>query len=346
MPRAAFPSGRKSLLLFVLVAVVIGGAWWWQWPPPEPVYQGQRFAEFLAGWTPPDNKPYPERLVEFGPEGVTWLAYTLEHGYQSEPLLFDHTPFWLRRWLPLCWGGARDRLRLITRVEAAEALGDLGPLAAPAIPALARVLEGTDEDLARQAAITLNAIGPASWSVVQQTLGRGNSQARYAILCEIHMRAGTSERPAPDAEIARLAATLVKACRDPVLEVRTAAVIALGRSRFLRQDTNLLDSAIPDLLHLLSDSDPDLRRAAVVALEQFGSQGSSAVPRLIELLDEGDSRDRRDVAQCLSVLDRDGKLSVSRLRLMLNDSDADCRIAAAEALNARSQYSVGEGERH
>src|SRR5438445_449411 len=45
MPRAAFPSGRKSLLL---LALIVGGVWWWQRPPPEPVFQGTRLSEDLA----------------------------------------------------------------------------------------------------------------------------------------------------------------------------------------------------------------------------------------------------------------------------------------------------------
>src|SRR5689334_7156728 len=103
MPRA-YLSGRKLLLLFVFAAIGIGGAWWWQRPPPEPVFQGTRLSEYLVEDFKRDGdaRPLDDQLKSYGPTGVAWLAYKLEHGRRpftkNGPLPLDNAPDWLRRW--------------------------------------------------------------------------------------------------------------------------------------------------------------------------------------------------------------------------------------------------------
>ena len=147
MPRAAFSSGRKSLLICILAAIGIGGAWWWTLPPREPVSRGQRLSECLDGPVG-ENVDLPLRTEElhgFGPGAVPWLTYAAEYGpypiYHPKPLPLDHAPDWLRRRMPESWGGRREPAFHGNPMCVLRALQLLGPEAAPAIPTLVRVLE-------------------------------------------------------------------------------------------------------------------------------------------------------------------------------------------------------------
>src|SRR5678815_5674583 len=112
MPRTFFQSGRTFLLfLLAFTAAIIGGAWWWQRPPPEPVFQGRWLSELFAAEQATHWELSPDQAKGYGPAGVAWLIYKVEHGRQpvtkEGPLPLETAPAWLRRLSPEKWGGLR-----------------------------------------------------------------------------------------------------------------------------------------------------------------------------------------------------------------------------------------------
>ena len=219
MSRAPLPIGRLPLVVLALVIVALGGAWWWTRPPLEPVIDGKN----LSAWIDPRygvstrnlRVTAPQsitagQLHACGPAAVTWLAYWVEHGRNehSNPLdpfgrrragaqLFSKAPDWLRRLIPDKWGGLRGSPPKLQGASAADALRLLGPEAAPAIPALERALKNEDHAPVYAVAAALQAIGPASWPVVERALARETKTARVALLSTLFNRIN-SDRPAAD----------------------------------------------------------------------------------------------------------------------------------------------------
>jgi hypothetical protein len=340
MPRAAFPSGRKSLLLIAFLAILIGGAWWWQRPPPEPVYNGERLSEWLRA---PNAKRVPteirlRQLQSFGPAAVRWLTYTIEHGrrpFQKRgPLPFEHAPDWLRRKLPDRWGGLRTGVREDERKLAINALMFLGPDGVPAIPALQRSLQSDDDELVRGAAFALQAIGSASWPIITDALEHGKQPVRTALLGTMGWRLVANEGQATGTEVEHTVDAIVNASRDSDAVVRAAAAAALGECRRYRKDHSVSDPSLPALVRLLSDSDPAVQTPAMGSLSCFGTEAAPAIPRLMEFLDAPDPGTRGNSAKVLSHIDGEMKHSATRLRAMIHDRNVFCREEAANALKA------------
>jgi hypothetical protein len=336
MPRAV-PSARKSLLLLALAAAIIGGAWW-QCPPPEPVHDGQRLSELIAGqefaeWIAGQGEKEIVRarnaadLRAFGPATVQWLVYTAEHGRHpfrtNGPLPFDNAPDWLRLRLPKRWGGCRPEPTFDERILALKALETLGLEAAPAIPSLARLLKCEREDehgVIAFAAMALHAIGPTSWPVVQEALESGNPRARAALLYRIYIRLVAAGRPASGAEVEKVETILVKASTDANAWVRAGAVGGICRCCDARRDLNDFDPLMNMVIAHLSDSDKDVRLMTVNALSFCRDKAVPAIPQLINVLDDPDVWVRQAAARVLAELDKAERRSAGRLRVMSRDA--------------------------
>jgi HEAT repeat protein len=349
MTCAASPSGGKTfLLIFVFAAGTIGGAWWWTRPPLDPVNDGRHLSEWLTGTaTYSGHLAIDARQLEaYGPAAVTWLAYNVEHTRvehvnnrrltfaKRKPLPFDKAPNWLRRLISDRLGGTRASPPEVSRAFAADALTLLGPKASAAVPALARTLESEDQSSLYHVACALHAIGPASWSVVQQALEHANKSARVALLSTLYLRVGSDRQPAPDAEVAHFLEVIAKASRDPDASVRFIAVDAIAVAHRKRQDLVLPESLMPELIRLLSDSEHSVRAPAAEAIPLFGAKAAPAIPGLIDLLGDENPRVRNRAAWALARVDVSGKRSTAYLRLMLHDSDPSCREEASKALVA------------
>ena len=340
MLRSAFPGGCKQIRLLLGLAILIGGICWWQRPPPDPVHDGKHLSAFLI--PVPQRKggggePTTEQLEPFGPAGVAWLAYTLEHGktafLKRGALPLDTAPDWLRRWFPERWGGLRRAPLNDERVRAAILLSVLGPRAAPAIPELVRSLESVDDLLVADAAFALHAIGPASWPVVEGILDHGSVPTRAALLEAMSARFEPPGREPAEADWTRALESLVKAMRDPNPKVRIAAAHCFSYCRRNRSTDARYDSAMPLLIELLSDRDASVSTAAAGGLLSFRTRAAPAIPRLIEMLGDENWHRRYWAIRALGFIDRAEKRSAPRLRiLLLQDPKAECRIAAGDVL--------------
>jgi hypothetical protein len=325
------------VLLFAVAVAVIGGVWWWQCPPPEPVYDGQRLSQWIAARPAQleDEALRPFEIEAFGPEAIPWLIHMVQHGRHPVllrgPRPFTKFPNWFRRYLPQSLGGLRPGPR-DQRVDAIYALECLGPKAAPAIPVLARVLRGKDEDLARVVVDVVHSMGPVSWPAVEEGLQHGTHDVRYQLVLWMPRRLLVDGVPASDAELAHIAEILERTCGDPEGIVRVQAARALTACHLSRKDNTLFASAIPHLLQLLSDADPSVQSLACTQLSDLGLEASPAIPRLIDLVTHQDSVVRCSAASALLRIGINPENAAPHLRDMLHDPDLNCREIAAYAL--------------
>jgi HEAT repeat protein len=227
-------------------------------------------------------------------------------------------------------------------------LRDIGPDAAPAVPALVAKLKDKRPEIRREAILALAAIGsPESAARVAPLLKDPDSRtaATYAL--------GVIGRIPPDAE------SIVRAnaeSDDKLLA--TTSLWALARVH--PKDPKLISRAVTELVARLSDDDPFVRAAAARALaalprnpqiampifekafaagdettrhymlDALASLGPQAVPRLIAALEHPAMR-----AQVSGILGRIGPPAApatKALSKLVNDSDPDVAIEAAHAL--------------
>lgn len=137
-------------------------------------------------------------------------------------------------------------------------------------------------------------------------------------------------KPAPG-EVAPDIAALSRLVDDPDLDVRAAAITALGKFGPAAK------SATPKLLAAVGKGDVEPRVAAVTALGLVDSDAEATVPVLITGLQYEDLRLRRASATGLVRFGSAAKAALPELRRALADTDPDLRLAAAEAILAIEQ---------
>jgi len=143
-----------------------------------------------------------------------------------------------------------------TAYRAAEALGELGPEAEPAVPSLVAALAHRDEDTRRAAAQSLGRIGAAAIPALRTVLDGNQERLKLPAVEAL----GWIGPAAIDA--------LVAALKDSSPPVRRSAARALGR---------LGPAAIraePALVKAVSDPTPEVRDAAAAALKSVRPTGS------------------------------------------------------------------------
>jgi HEAT repeat protein len=138
------------------------------------------------------------------------------------------------------------------------------------------------------------------------------------------------------AEVAPDVAALTRLVDDADLDVRTAAITALGRYG------SAAKAAAPKLLASVGRGDIEPRVAAVTALGQIGTDAETTVPVLIAGLQNEDLRLRRAAATGLVRFGAAAKPALPELRKALADTDPDLRLAAAEAILAIEQKKFKE----
>ena len=157
---------------------------------------------------------------------------------------------------------------------------------------------------------------------------------------------------------------LIPATSDPDLYVRWAAVRGLGRLAPAKEGGAGSAEAVAALANRANDPDVDLRSAALLALQRYGSVAKAAgpeivraattgdvetriiamrtlvalklepgiaVPALIDALDD-DLRLAKQAAVALGGYGSDAKAAAPELRKALSSSDQELRLAAGEAL--------------
>lgn len=218
------------------------------------------------------------------------------------------------------------------RIAAADALGNMGPVAKDSVPALANALH--DENATVQAAVT-QAIGKigTSTSDILKTLKRLVAEGDYYV----RRHAANVLGMIGDHEAIPL---LIKNLSDNDLYLRASSARALG----LLGDSAAI--AATPLIGALQDQDLRVRDAAANALASIPNCSTDAIPQLIRLLNDEDqwdrsqfkppyghgASDRASAARALGAFGKRARDAVPHLLKSLFDSDSPVRCMSAYAL--------------
>ncbi len=157
------------------------------------------------------------------------------------------------------------------RGRSAEALGHLGPLAAPAVPALVAMLGDDSNLLRRTVGEALSRIGPEAVPALIAALKTGTPIVRDEAAIALGQMSGSAPTAVP-----QLIVLLADAKLDD--EVRRASARALGLIG------KVSVPAVTELLAALKADDFGLRSEAARALGKIGAEPAVVMPALIDLL--------------------------------------------------------------
>lgn len=206
------------------------------------------------------------------------------------------------------------------RAEAARTLGSMGPVAKIVVPAL---VQATRDDAAevRLAAIkSLGQIGPGAKDAVPDLISfyqdqNDSEEIRKAAVVSL----GEMESAAHDAV--------------PVMVKALAEDESFALSGHIQMAmTRMGPAAVPGLIQLLHDENPDVRAHAAVAINWIGPSARDAVPALIRSLQDNAKSVRQGAALALLRIGPDAKDAVPALAKALQDEAPDVRRVAAMAL--------------
>jgi HEAT repeat protein len=227
------------------------------------------------------------------------------------------------------------------RLAAANAIGEWGDRAKPAIPVLVAALKDTNEDVRNAAVNSLAAAGPDAVGPLIQAFRNRDAEVRRLAAVAL---GNQGPLKGPEAKDAVRDLTILLKDKDP--GVRRAAVVALGASQ--PKD----EAAASALIDLLRDKDADVRVAVLDALPRIDSAlridhepgGKIAIPVLVAALkDDSAASVRVAAARNLAYFrrlsfgaskhlgDKPNEV-VTALVAALKDADADVRAAAVASL--------------
>ncbi|GEM_PF-23583 len=216
------------------------------------------------------------------------------------------------------------------RAHAAGLLGDFGPRARDAIPALVERLGGA-EGLASEAAQSLGKIGPEAIPLLLPVLRNGTRTARLSSLSALEKMAASFGGKA-SAALPDLVAVLAEN-RDPVFrELSMYAIQCIGPTR----------EAVPLLaeycLDRIRDEDPERQREGFLLLfhEKMGAVRKAVVPHIVDLLrDPEEEADIRCWAACFfHGRGEDAALAIPVLLSVLGDQSRSLRESAIRTLGS------------
>ena len=175
------------------------------------------------------------------------------------------------------------------RVEVVYTLGQIGPPAAAATDALAKLVSDKDVNLATEAILALGKIGPAAKNAVPalcaalQQKGETNAHAIILALGNIGPQAASAEP------------FLLKA-----IESKDKALAVIAARSFIEiqppsATSKAADKAVPVLVAGLGDSLPETRKAAAESLAALGPLAHKAIPAL-EKAEKDDVKAVREAA--------------------------------------------------
>jgi HEAT repeat protein len=177
------------------------------------------------------------------------------------------------------------------RTMAAETLGHLGPLAAPAVAALVERLKDTDAAVRGEALGALGDIGAAAKTATRAIIG--SFEDPDEIVRQIAAEA--LGKMGPDAAVA--APALKRLVEGTNESLRLAGACALTRIR--SGDEEVAKMSVPVLTPALDIDHPAVRRHAAEALGNLGTHARSAVPALRKALEDDDALVRRAAREAL-----------------------------------------------
>jgi HEAT repeat protein len=201
--------------------------------------------------------------------------------------------------------------------ENQQMIKDLGAIGEPAFAQLLKLIKSPDSDTAFTAATILGTIGePAKLTVPQlivlvQTQNVTTCRAAMVALAEM----GQIAKPAIPALVPLLKDTRI----NKVAESAERTIVAIG------------PSAIPELLPLLDDPDPFIRRGIAYIFGSMGASAKATTPELTKRLKDPNPQVRSAAVSSLASIE--GQIAAMPLLIpLLKDPDGDVRQSAAWSL--------------
>lgn len=206
------------------------------------------------------------------------------------------------------------------REEAAATLGCMVPQAKVAVPTLIQVIKDDDPKVRQAAIAALSRLGPYAQDSVPALLQvyedrNEEREIRWAAIAALG-KMGTGGQDAVPVMIEMMANDINFA--EP--------------GRIQMAVTELGPAAVPELVHLLQDENPEVRAHAAVALNWIGRGAREAVPALIQSLEDEANSVRQAAAFALLRMGPESKNAVPALIQALHDADPEVRRVAAMAL--------------
>jgi HEAT repeat protein len=210
------------------------------------------------------------------------------------------------------------------RMPTAEVLGQLGPKAREAIPAILLAACDIDAGVRKAAAAALDQVD-SGWPTHP-----GATAAVPALIKEMGRRLSDISQAASLllSRIGRSAVPeLAQALTDTASDIHQVFV-----AQTLRRIGPHAAAAVPALAQALTSEFAHVRQAAVEALAQVGPAAEAATPALVVALADWHSKVRHAAARCLARIGGASELAIPGLIQLLPDREDEVRGAAVEAL--------------
>jgi serine/threonine-protein kinase len=250
------------------------------------------------------------------------------------------------------WIDALKHTNSVVRAEAARALGDLGPDAKNAVPALIAVLDDPDIDVRAGAIHALERIGSGAAKAIPPLIRLSKSDESESVhnlaskaIETIRNDTGGVKGLVPWLTImvstGLVLVTFFWAWRrlSPVAVPILIEDLKSDRVAVRRRATRVLallgagaNSAVPGLLQALKDGDESVRHGADTALGKIGMENKTAVPDLIAALRDKDPFVRTRAAVLLGKFGPGAKAAIPTLLRVLKDPIDLVRVEAVQAL--------------
>lgn len=217
------------------------------------------------------------------------------------------------------------------RLDAALALGEIGPDASAATPALLRLLGSDDWDLREGVTGALQRIAPDSEVVTAATVQAWSSSARSETGPRRYRAVLTLGRLGPKA--AGAVPMLTEMLGDPTS----------GAARALGQIGPAAAAAVPALAEALRRPEAHVRQQIADALGRIGPAARPAVSALLEVMRDKRPEVRWRAAAAIGRIGSNESGCIAALAAMLKDEDPQVRDRVAEALG-RMGRTAGQAE--
>ncbi len=208
---------------------------------------------------------------------------------------------------------------------AAAVLGDIGPDAVDAVPAILAMLDAPDKETRRAALLALAGIGPAAQPVAAEQL------------VQILRDPESDVRPGAAYALARMEdqhavpdlLALVRQTDDDREKLAAAWALVM-----LQPSASVSEKAVPILMDGLDDDWALVRKECVIALGALGTRAQPAAERLLSLADDPDPLVRAEASAALYQVGADAETLVPVMTKGLDDVSPDVRYAAAYVLGS------------
>jgi hypothetical protein len=347
---------RKRLALALLAVFVLGIAatiWSAIHSVPDPIYNGHRLSWWVRHRGPAtgptgiinissagtmDDTPEltANDLRAMGPPAMQWLSHAIVHGRvppgnrpppsRVEGWLWAAGNKW-QRWFNIPEDTYDEKFAVFNLIR------DIGPAAAPTIPALVRALdEDPDTGHGEFAAYALARIGPASRPAILEVLGRKDSVARGNLIDGLMGYVNSDSSVELDGASAQAISYLVLLCQDPDSDIQIRAIYGLAACYRRFGPHEGVEPAAAAGLKILAEPGRKLPLSLLDALADFRQHAAPAIPHYLPLLEDPDSEMMLFAAACLARMDPSQKQAVPRLQTLLASPNPEHQFRARELL--------------